>query len=161
MAMDSAGADAAAKAAGLPYLERIRNLRTQFSLSLDDAKAVADATDGRPPPFPPITDCDQLDATLRSELGYCGCASANAVIVLRDLLRAARARSDATDDPAAFSEVSRGLEEFLTAGGGWAEWLVYGLDQRGLVSHGFRQDDLRITDKGRWLLTALDRFGEL
>jgi hypothetical protein len=37
--------------------------------------------------------------------------------------------------------------------------LVYGLEQRGFVWHGFRQVDLWVTDKGRLLLRALEQFG--
>jgi hypothetical protein len=59
----------------------------------------------------------------------------------------------------AFSQASRRLEALLAGGGGWAEWLVYGLEQRDFVWHGFRQVDLWITDKGRLLLRAVERFG--
>jgi len=101
-----------------------------------------------------------LEAVLGSELGYCGCASGAALAVLGDLLRAAVERTDATDDPAAFSQASRRLEALLAGGGGWAEWLVYGLEQRDFVWHGFRQVDLWVTDKGRLLLRAVERYGQ-
>jgi hypothetical protein len=51
------------------------------------------------------------------------------------------------------------VEALLEGGGGWAEWLVYGLEQRDFVWHGFRQADLWITNKGRHVLHALERFG--
>ena len=159
MATDPATADAAAKQRGLPMLDRVRALRAEFGLSLAAAKAVADATDGRPPLFPEVASREQLEAVLGSELGYCGCASGAALAVLRDLLRSAQERSDATGDPAAFARASRRLEALLDGGGGWAEWLVYGLEQRDFVWHGFRQVDLWVTDKGRLLLQAVERFG--
>jgi hypothetical protein len=158
MAADPAAADAAARERGLPMLDRIRALRAEFGLSLAAAKAVADATDGRPPLFPEVASAEQLEAVLASELGYCGCASGAALTVLRDLLRAAEARTDATGDSAVFAQASRGLEALLSEGGGWAEWVVYGLEQRDFVWHGFRQVDLWVTDKGRLLLRALERF---
>jgi hypothetical protein len=158
MGADPAAADAAAKQRGLPMLDRVRALRAEFGLSLAAAKAVADATDGRPPLFPEVASREQLEAALGSELGYCGCASGAALAVLGDLLRAAEARTDATGDAAAFAQASRWLEALLAGGGGWAEWLVYGLEQRGFVWHGFRQTDLWVTDKGRRLLRAVERF---
>jgi len=155
---DPATSDAAAKRDDLPLIDRLRALRAEFGFSLAEAKAVTDTTDGKPPLFPPVGDAKQLTAVLVAELGYCGCASGAAVGVLRDLLRAAQARTDASGDEAAFALASRGLEALLAGGGGWAEWLVYGLEQRGFVQHGFRQSDLLITEKGRLLLQSVERF---
>jgi hypothetical protein len=158
MATDPVTVDLAAKQSGLPILERLRALRTGFGLSLTAAKTIVDATDGRPPLFPEINTPDQLKTVLETEFGYCGCASAAALIVLRNLLHAAEARTTSVNtDMSQFSNVSRELETLLNEGGGWAEWLVYSLDQKGFVWHGFRQTDLWITDKGRLLLLALDR----
>jgi hypothetical protein len=149
----------AAKQRGLPRLDRLRALRAEFGLSLAAAKAVLDATDGRPRLFPEVASAEQLEAVLTSELGYCGCASTAALVVLRDLLRAAEARTDATGDTAVFSQASRRLEVLLAEGGGWAEWVVYGLEQREFVWHGFRQADLWVSERGRLLLRALESFG--
>src|SRR5688572_3426547 len=113
MVADPAAADAAAKQRGLPMLDRVRSLRAEFGLSLAAAKAVADATDGRPPLFPEVASGEQLEAVLGTELGYCGCASGAALAVLRDLLRAAQARSDSLNDTAAFTAASRRLEALL------------------------------------------------
>lgn len=158
MATDPASADAAAKQRGLPMLDRIRALRTEFGLSLAAAKALADATDGRPPLFPEVESREQLDAVLESELGYCKCASGAALAVLRDLLHATQARSDTANDPAAFADASRRVEALLAEGSAWAEWVVFGLEQPGFVWHGFRQTDLWVTDKGRLLLQAIERY---
>ena len=75
-------------------------------------------------------------------------------------MRAAQTRSDCTHDVAAFATASRQLDASLPfeAAPGLAEWFVYGLDQRDLVSHSFRVNDVWITDKGRWLLEALERI---
>jgi hypothetical protein len=159
MAADPAAADVAAKRDGLTVIDRLRALRAEFGLSLAAAKAVVDATDGRRPVFPAVTSLDELKAALGTELGYCGCASGSAIVVLRNLVWAARDRSDALEDAEAFARASRRLEALLDGGGGWAEWLVYGLEQRGFVWHGFRQVDLWVTDKGRLLLRALEQFG--
>ena len=158
MGGDPATSDTAAKRDGLPLMDRLRALRTEFGFTLAEAKAVTDVTDGKPPLFPPVGDARQLTAVLASELGYCGCASGAAVSVLRGFLRAVVERTDATGDEAAFALASRGLEALLASGGGWAEWLVYNLDQRDFVQHGFRQADLLITERGRLLLQAIERF---
>jgi hypothetical protein len=157
---DPASTDAAAKRDGMPPMERLRALRSTFGLSLADAKAVVDANDGRAPSFPVIENADQLVAVLTKEFGYCRCASGAALAVLRDLLNAVRKRSDAIRDQVAFSQASRGLEALIDHGGGWAEWVIYILDQRGFVSHGFRQIDLWITDNGRRLLKAIEQYGD-
>lgn len=158
MGVDPATSDAAAKRDGLPLMDRLRALRTEFGFSLAEAKAVTDATDGKPPPFPPVNDGKELTKALASELGYCRCASGAAISVLRNLLRAVVERTDAIGDGAAFALASRRLESLLVDGNGWAEWLVYNLDQRDFVQHGFRQSDLLITERGRLLLQAIERF---
>src|SRR5947209_19660709 len=99
---DPATSDAAAKRHGLPLMDRLRALRTEFGISLAEAKAVTDATDGKPPLFPPVSDGKELTKALAAELGYCGCASGAAVGVLRSFLRAVVERTDATGDEAAF-----------------------------------------------------------
>lgn len=159
MATSPVTADLAEKERGSTIIDRIRAIRAEFGLSLAAAKAVVDANDGRPPAMPDVCDRTQLDSILVTELGYCNCASSSALAVLRDLLRAAETRTDATCDPEEFARASRSVEALLAGGGGWAEWLVYGLQQRGLVWHGFRQADLWVTDKGRWLLRAVEQVG--
>src|SRR4051794_19756059 len=118
MAADPAATDVAAKREGLSVIDRLRSLRAEFGLSLAAAKAVIDASDGRPPLFPKVTSPDELEAALGAELGYCGCASRAAIVVLRDLLRVARDRSDASGDAEAFARASRRLEALLDGGGG-------------------------------------------
>ena len=158
MAVDPALSDATAKREGLSILDRVRALRAEFGLSMTEAKAVVDTTDDKPPLFPTVTDGKELTKVLAAEIGYCGCASGAAIGVLRGFLRAVVERTDATGDEAAFALTSRGLEAMLAGGGGWAEWLVYNLDQRDFVQHGFRQSDLLITERGRLLLQAIERF---
>lgn len=74
--------------------------------------------------------------------------------------RTVRRRSDSTSDPVEFASASRELEACLPfqALPAFAEWFVYGLEQRDLVSHSFRVTDVWITNKGRWLLEALERI---
>ena len=107
-----------------------------------------------------IADHEQLMDALKQELGYCTCASDDALQVLHDVLQAALDRTQSVDDPEAFARASRALEASLPldAAPGVASWFVYGLQQRDLVWHGFRLTDVWITDKGRWLLQAIKRF---
>jgi len=155
---DPAQTDAISKRNGLPIPERIRLLRSQFRFSLAEAKAVVDQTDGRPPLFPKIGDSQQLKAVLEAELGFCNCASGAAMEVLRNIMRLTQQRTDATNDSVAFARISRELEALIAEGGGWAEWMVYGLEQRDFLGHGFRITDLLITDKGRLFLQAIEQF---
>ncbi|MCL1636137.1 hypothetical protein M2650_16060 [Luteimonas sp. SX5] len=105
---------------------------------------------------------EQLLDVLKRELGYCACAPEEALRTLRDVLRAARDRTQAANDPdpEAFGRASQALEAclMLDAAPGFASWFVYGLQQRDLIWHGFRLTDVWITDKGRWLLQAIERF---
>jgi hypothetical protein len=156
--IDPATSDATAKQNGLTVLERVRALRTDFGLSMTEAKAVIDATDAKPPLFPRVSDGKELTAALASELGYCGCASSAAVEVLRQFLRLVQRRTDACENAAEFALASRELESLLAGGGGWAEWLVYMLDQKDFVQHGFRQTDVLVSEKGRLLLAAIEQF---
>lgn len=107
-----------------------------------------------------IDSADALLRVLQADLGYCGCAYTDAVPYLHELLRRVAARTDSTHDGAAFSRLSQELEEWLLAQSesGVASWIVYGFEKAGLLYHGFNVFDLSITDKGRRLLAALDRF---
>lgn len=151
----------AAKANGLDHIEAIRLLRTLFGLTLREAKDVVAVVEGpRKPAFPVIETEEQLHKVLGAELGYCSCATVDTLELLVRFLRAVRKRSDSTQDAAAFASASRELEACLPlqAQPAFADWFVYGLDQRNLVSHNFRVTDVWITDKGRWLLDAMERF---
>lgn len=166
MALKEAGAEpsavaAAAKENGLDRLEAIRLLRSLFGLSLHAAKDILALVD--PPSndrLPQIETREQLLAVLSKELGYCGCASGDAMATLVGFLRAAKARSDSTSDSAEFTKASLEVEASLPlkAAPGFADWFVYGLEQRDLVSHNFRVTDVWITSKGRWLLDAIERI---
>ena len=164
--MKEAGASAsavyeAAKANGLDRIETIRLLRTLFGLTLQGAKDVVALVEGPPKPaFPPIETREQLLKVLGVELGYCGCATTDTLELLVRFLKAARKRSDSTQDAVEFASASREIEGCLPlqALPAFADWFVYGLDQRDLVSHGFRVTDVWITNKGRWLLEAMERF---
>ena len=153
---------AAAKANGLDRIATIRLLRELFGLTLKAAKDVVALVEGPPKPeFPPIETRDQLLKVLGTELGYCDCASADALELLVRFLRVVQRRSDSSGDPVEFASASRELEACLPlkALPAFADWFVYGLEQRDLVSHSFRVTDVWITNKGRWLLEALERFG--
>src|SRR3954451_7615749 len=113
MTADPSAADAVARRDGLPRIERIKALRASYGLSLAEAKAVVDATDGRGPEFPEVADGNQLVAVLEAELGYCTCAGRVALPLLCDVLRLARERTDGTEDKAAFARAARELEALL------------------------------------------------
>lgn len=141
--------------------EAIRILRDVCGLSPAQAEAVVASVEGPAPFQRTVVDSrEQLIAVLKDELGYCDCASDEAIAVLRDFLQAAQERSDAVDDETAFGRASRALEAVLPldAAPGFACWFVYGMQQRGLIWHGFNMTDVWITDKGRWLLKAMHRF---
>lgn len=149
---------AAALANGLERLETIRLLRSLFGLTLAGAKELIDGPSesaGRPH----IETREQLLEILTAELGYCDCASNDALALLARFLRAARTRSDASKDSDEFTSASREVEACLPLDDvpGLAHWFVYALDQRGLVEHNFRVTDVWITPKGRWLLEAIER----
>jgi hypothetical protein len=151
----------ATKADGLRRPEAIKILRSLYNYSLAEAKAIVSSVDGPGQgEFPKVSSHKQLINILRDELGYCECASQHTLLVLRDFLQAAQDRSDAVNDREAFSQASRALEACLPleAASGLVNWFVYGLEQRGLIWHGFRLTDAWITDKGRWLLEAIKRL---
>lgn len=151
----------AAKANGLDRIATIRLLRELFGLTLKEAKDVVALVEGPPEPkFLPVESRDQLLKVLSAELGYCGCATTDTLELLVRFLGVVRKRSDSTSDPVEFASASRELEACLPlqALPAFADWFVYGLDQRDLVSHGFRVTDVWITEKGRWLLEALERI---
>jgi hypothetical protein len=152
---------AAAKGDGLSRIEAVRVLRTLYRFSLAEAKAIVASVDGPPPgALPAVRSYEQLVEVLKAELGYCPCASDDAFAVLRAFLQAAQDRTEAVHDGAAFRRASRALEACLPldTAPALASWFVYGLEQRDLIWHGFRLTDVWITDKGRWLLEALQRL---
>lgn len=118
-------------------------------------------TDGAPRTAP-IESGDDLLAALRAELGYCGCAYTDAVPFLHELLRRVAERTDSVHDGEAFARHTASLEEWLLgqAASGVASWIVYGFEKAGLLYHGWNVFDLSITDAGRRILAALDRFPE-
>jgi hypothetical protein len=151
----------AAKANGLDRIETIRLLRELFGLTLKAAKEVVALVEGPAAPrFAPIETRDQLLKVLGAELGYCDCAAPDTLDLLLRFLRVVRRRSDSAREPVEFASASRELEACLPFQTlpAFAEWFVYGLDQRDLVSHNFRVTDVWITDKGTWLLEALERI---
>jgi hypothetical protein len=104
----------AAKAHGLDRIETIRLLRELFGFSLKAAKDVVALVEGPPKPkFAPIETREQLLKVLGAELGYCGCASDDALELLVRFLRVVRKRSDSTSDPVEFASASRELEACL------------------------------------------------
>jgi len=152
---------AVAKDQGLDRLATIRLLRSLFGLTLAGAKEVLIRVDGpATAELPGIETREQLLQVLSIELGYCDCASAEALQLLARFLRAARERSDYSNDAVKFGSASRELEACLPLenAAALADWFVYGLEQRGLISHNFRITDAWITNKGRWLLEALERI---
>lgn len=107
-----------------------------------------------------IPSADALFQLLQAELGYCGCAYTDAVPFLHELLRRVAARTDSLDDSAAFQRHTEELEVWMLhhASGGVASWILYGFEKADLLYHGWNVFDLSITEKGRRVLAALDRF---
>lgn len=107
-----------------------------------------------------IPSANALFQLLEAELGYCGCAYTDAVPFLHELLRRVAARTDSLDDADAFQRHTEELEGWMLhhASGGVASWLLYGFHKADLLHHGWHVFDLSITEAGRRVLAALDRF---
>ncbi len=151
----------AARMHGQSRADAIAILCSLYRFSETDAARIAVSVDGpQPERLPRVDTYPELVEILKKELGYCACAPDEAVGMLRSFLQAARDRTEATADGEAFSRASRTLEACLSleAAPGVASWFVYGLQQRDLIWHGFRVTDSWITDKGRWLLEAIERL---
>jgi hypothetical protein len=103
---------------------------------------------------------DALYQLLKADLDYCPCAYTDAVPFLHELLRRIAARAAAVYDADAFSRRTAELEAWMLehASGGVASWIVYGFERAGLLYHGWNVFDLSLTEKGRRVLAALDRF---
>src|SRR5689334_4306409 len=100
----------AAKTNGLSCLEAIRVLRSLYNFSLAQAKEVISSVDGPlPGELPAIRSYEQLIDILTKELGYCTCATDDALMLLRDFLQAAQDRTEAVSDGEAFARASREL----------------------------------------------------
>jgi hypothetical protein len=110
--------------------------------------------------LPVIATAAALRQVLNAELGYCTCACADAVPFLRDVLLLVKARSEATTDWETFVRASHALDIRLQldTASVLANWFVYMLDRANFVHHNYNVSDLWITDKGRALLDALERF---
>lgn len=149
-----------ARRQGLGIPEALETIGKAYGLSEAQTRRLVEAEDPAERPWPPLESREVLFATLRKELGYCDCAPTEATAQLRDVLRAVQDRSDAVDDDEAFARASRDVENRLRleTAPALAAWFVYGLQQRDLVWHGFRLTDVWITDRGRRLLRALEKF---
>ncbi len=145
---------------GLGIAEALDAIGAAYAPSAAETYRLAGAEEGMERPWPPIDSGEALLATLRRELGYCDCAPEQAVPALRDFLRAARDRSDSTESAEAFDRASRSVESLLPLDDAPAQaaWFVYALLRADLVRHGFRLTDVWITDRGRLLLEALERY---
>lgn len=114
--------------------------------------------------WPPIDSHAALLAALKERLGYCTCASDDALRLLRDILRLVVDRSDAIadKDTERVRTAHQALEELLQTAGSPAlqSWFVYALDKADLVLHNYNRYDLLIADRGQWLLDGLQRFSE-
>jgi hypothetical protein len=110
--------------------------------------------------WPPIESHASLLKSLEADLGYCTCAFADALPLLRDFLRLVVERTDGVQDTARFRRASERIVELLGSNGstGMRSWFVYALDRAGLVMHNFNLYDVLIMDRGRSLLDGLERF---
>jgi hypothetical protein len=140
--------------AGLPKVEVIRALRSLFAVPFSEAKEILEGLEGP-------QSREALFELLKDQLGYCDCASSDAMLVLREVLRTVQDKTDRASDAEALASASRRIVELLGPEGrtGLGEWFVYFLESRGLIYHGFRVTDLSITERGRGLLRAIERFG--
>jgi hypothetical protein len=85
----------------------------------------------------------------------------DAIPLLRDVLKYAHARSESvSSDIDLFKDVSHSLDDRLQlrSAPGLASWFVYSLDRAGMIYHNYNISDIWITEKGRALFAALERF---
>jgi hypothetical protein len=110
--------------------------------------------------LPEMTSVADFRRVLQAELGYCTCAFAGAIPLLRDVLLLAKRRTASTGDFDEFKRISHELDAALRidTASGLASWFVYSLDRAGLVTHNYNVTDLWITPKGEAVLDALERY---
>ena len=144
----------------------IRVIRKLFGLSLEGAKEIADAVEGRPPdPIASIKGHKELIHYLRSELGYCGCAHYEAALhLLRETLLVADRVLDAmiARDQTAFDRESARYQDLLGFGvnPGLATWFLYFLDHHNLIEHAGNVMRSWLTPKGSRLLERMREYFE-
>jgi hypothetical protein len=113
------------------------------------------------PETPDFADLAELRRHLRDLTGFCDCATDDALPLLREMLQAAAARSDAASGPAeAFRAQTEVVENLLSQStrAGYACWFVYALERADLLTHGFNVTDIWITERGRKVLAGLLRW---
>jgi hypothetical protein len=157
---------ARALADGHQKLAAIRVIRNLFTLSLEGAKEIVDAVEGRPPdPIRSIANHKDLVAYLRTELGYCGCAHFGAALhLLRETLAVADRALEAIKarDQQASDRATAQYQDLLGIpdNPGLATWFLYFLDHRDLIEHGGNVMRSWISSKGGRLLEAMRKYSE-
>lgn len=146
---------------GNTKIDGLRLLRAVFGLSLEEAREVSWEIEGRPESvLPKIRSAEELRVVLSRELGRCSCAG-DVSTSLRDFLQLIQDRTDAREDQAEFSRVTRLIESRVDPentspfGSEAIAWMIFALEQKGFLWHGFQLSDLWINPKGRGLLAAL------
>ena len=114
------------------------------------------------PKLPQIGDEEELLEFLRAEFAYCGCGYyEEAIRDLRDLLEFAQRRQNALGGESdVFHAVTCELDEWLLRAPGLSTWIVWLLDERDFIWHGKRTSDCYISDKGRVVLDAINKYYE-
>ena len=114
------------------------------------------------PTLPTLENKDYLLQFLREEFAYCGCGYyEEALRDLRDLLDFARRRQEAlSDDLNVFHTVTNELNDWLLLAPGLSTWFVWLLDERKFIWHGIRTSDCYLSEKGRVVLDAINKFYE-
>lgn len=109
--------------------------------------------------FESIDSHETLLSVLGRELSHCECGSDETLPLLRDFLGLVRDRTRA-GDPERSRSANAALEKCVNALGSpaVASWLVYLLEAKGVLVHGFSLFDLELTYDGQVLAEKLELY---
>lgn len=142
---------------GANKIYAMRVLIAVFDLAPRDARLAVEEAQN------PFHTSELLERYLKDELALCSCVP-EARVLLREMLHVINDRSEAAyrHDNALFSqktwelEARLGLDENASVGC----WLIFLLESKGLIWHGFNISDCWTHPKGVQFLTALDAWEE-
>jgi hypothetical protein len=172
LALKSGGADAPQvysqmREEGFDKVDGIRMIRRLYSVSFAEAQEIVRSSnvpaDRNPYELPTVRSYEELEQVMREDLGFCGCAdAADAIEVLRDVLRAARdwkaAIADDTNERRSLANQTMLHRLNYEQTPGLATWFLYLLDHRNLIGHAGRITTCWIEDKGQQLLDATEQW---
>jgi len=138
---------------GANKLSAMRVLIALFDLTPRDARLAFEEAEN------PFRTPELLERYLKAEMAVCNCVP-EARVLLREMMHVINDRSEAAyrHDNALFSQKTRELEARLglNANAEIGCWLIFLLESKGLIWHGFNIADCWTNPKGIQFLAALD-----